>query len=62
MVIMREYNEKTDGFSTNKNESYRIVRDRIKKYWKKHNGKVLSTKKVKTKENTYCNYIVRIEY
>ena len=41
MVIMREYNEKTDGFSTDKNESYRIVRDRIKKYWKKHNGKLI---------------------
>ena len=62
MVIVREYTHRTDGCSTNKNESYRIVRDRIKKYWKEHNGTVLSTKKVRQGENTYCNYIVRIEY
>ena len=27
-----------------------------------HNGKVLSTKKTKTKDYTYCTYTVRIEY
>lgn len=62
MVIIREYNYITDGYSTNKNESYRIVCDRIKQYWKNNNGKVLSTKKTKTKNNTYCTCIVRIEY
>ena len=62
MVVIREYNKITDGYSTNKNESYRMVRDGIKKYWNGHNGTVLSTKKVRTKEYTYCNYIVRIEY
>ena len=61
MVIIREYNYNTDGYSTNKNESYRFVRDRIKRYWKEHNGEVLSTKKTKTKNNTYCTCIVRIE-
>ena len=61
MVIIREYNYNTDGYSTNNNESYRFVRDRIKRYWKEHNGEVLSTKKTKTKDNTYCRCIVRIE-
>lgn len=61
MVIIREYNYNTDGYSTNKNESYRFVRDRIKRYWKDNNGEVLSTKKFKTKDNTYCRCIVRIE-
>lgn len=56
MVIIREYNTITDGFP------YAMVRDRIKKYWKTHNGEVLSTKKTKTKNNTYCTYVVRIEY
>ena len=54
MVIIREYNTITDGFP------YAMVRDRIKAYWKNHNGKVLSTKK--TKDYTYCTYVVRIEY
>ncbi len=62
MVVIREYNTITDGYSTDKNESYRIVRDRIKSYWKNHNVKVLTTKKTKTKDYTYCTYIVRIEY
>lgn len=62
MVVIREYNTITDGYSMDKNESYRIVRDRIKSYWKNHNGKVLTTKKTKTKDYTYCTYIVRIEY
>ena len=61
MVIIREYNYNTDGYSTNNNESYRFVRDRIKRYWKDNNGEVLSTKKTKTKDNTYCRCIVRIE-
>lgn len=61
MVIIREYNYNTDGYSINKNESYRIVRDRIKQYWKDNNGEVLSTKKTKTKDNTYCTCIVRIK-
>lgn len=61
MVIIREYNYNTDGYSTNNNESYRFVRDRIKQYWKDNNGEVLSTKKTKTKNNTYCTCIVRIE-
>lgn len=61
MVIIREYNYNTDGYSTNNNESYRFVRDRIKSYWKDNNGEVLSTKKTKTKNNTYCTCIVRIE-
>lgn len=61
MVIIREYNYNTDGYSINKNESYRIMRDRIKQYWKDNNGEVLSTKKTKTKDNTYCRCIVRIE-
>lgn len=56
MVIIREYNAITDGFP------YAIVRDRIKEYWKSHNGKVLSTKKTKTKDYIYCTYVVRIEY
>jgi hypothetical protein len=56
MVIIREYNTITDGFP------YAIVRDRIKEYWKNHNGEVLSTKKTKTKDNTYCTHVVRIEY
>ena len=56
MVIIREYNTITDGFP------YAIVRDRIKEYWKNHNGKVLNTKKTKTKDYTYCTYVVRIEY
>lgn len=54
MVIIREYNYNTDGYSTNKNESYKFVRDRIKSYWKDNNGEVLSTKKTKTKDNIYC--------
>lgn len=61
MVIIREYNYNTDGYSTNKNESYKFVRDRIKSYWKENNGEVLSTKKTKTKDNTYCRCIVRIK-
>lgn len=61
MVIIREYNYNTDGYSTNKNESYRFVRDRIKRYWKNNNGEVLSIKKIKTQDNTYCRCIVRIE-
>ena len=61
MVIIREYNYNTDGYGTNKNESYRFVRDRIKSYWKDNNGEVLSTKKTKTKDNIYCTCIVRIE-
>ncbi len=61
MVIIREYNYNTDGYSTNKNESYRFVRDRIKSYWKNNNGEVLSTKKTKVNGNTYCRCIVRIE-
>lgn len=61
MVIIREYNYNTDGYSTNNNESYRFVRDKIKQYWKDNNGEVLSTKKTKTKNNTYCTCIVRIE-
>lgn len=61
MVIIREYNYNTDGYSTNNNESYRFVRDRIKRYWKEHNGEVLNTKKTKTKDNIYCTCIVRIE-
>ena len=36
MVVIREHNVITDGYSTDKNESYRIVRDRIKAYWKNH--------------------------
>ena len=56
MVVIREYNTITDGFP------YAVVRDRIKEYWKNHNGKVLSTKKTKTKDYTYCTYVVRIEY
>ena len=56
MVVIREMNEITDGFP------YAMVRDRIKEYWKNHNGKVLSTKKTKTKDYTYCTYVVRIEY
>ena len=43
MVIIREYNVRTDGFP------YAMTRDRIKEYWKNHNGKVLSTKKDKDK-------------
>ena len=62
MVITREYNHRTDGCSTNKDESYRIVRDRIKKYWKERNGTVLSTKKVRQGKNTYCTCIVRSDY
>ena len=54
MVIIREYNTITDGFP------YAMVRDRIKAYWKTHNGEVLSTKKTKTKDYTYCTYDVRI--
>ena len=50
MVIIREYNTITDGFP------YAVVRDRIKEYWKNHNGKVLSTKKTKQK----IIHIVRI--
>ena len=46
MVIIREYNTITDGFP------YAMVRDRIKEYWKNHNGEVLSTKKTKTKDYT----------
>lgn len=61
MVIIREYNYNTDGYSTNKNESYKFVRDKIKQYWKDNNGEVLSTEKTKTKNNTYCTCIVRIE-
>lgn len=61
MVIIREYNYNTDGYSTNNNESYRFVRDRIKSYWKNNNGEVLSTKKTKVNGNTYCRCIVRIE-
>ena len=61
MVIIREYNYNTDGYSTNKNESYKFVRDRIKSYWKNNNGEVLSTKKTKVNSNTYCRCIVRIE-
>lgn len=61
MVIIREYNYNTDGYSTNKNESYRFVRDRIKRYWKEHNGEVVSTKKTKINNHTYCTCIVRIE-
>ena len=56
MVIIREYNVRTDGFP------YTMTRDRIKEYWKNHNGEVLSTKKTKTKDCTYCTCIVRIEY
>lgn len=56
MVIIREYNTITDGFP------YAMIRDRIKEYWKNHNGEVLSTKKTKTKDYTYCTYTVRIEY
>lgn len=56
MVIIREYNTITDGFP------YAVVRDRIKAYWKNHNGEVLTTKKTKTKDYTYCTYTVRIKY
>ena len=56
MFIIREYNTITDGFL------YAIVRDRIKEYWKNHNGKVLSMKKTKTKDYAYCTHVVRIEY
>lgn len=56
MVVIREMNTIVDGFP------YVTVRDRIKDYWKKHNGKVLTTKKTKTKDYTYCTYTVRIEY
>ena len=56
MVIIREYNTITNGLP------YAIVRDRIKEYWKNHNRKVLSTKKTKTKDYTYCTHVVRIEY
>ena len=56
MVIIREYNVRTDGYP------YAMIRDRFKEYWKKHNGKVLSTKKTKTKDATYCTCVVRIEY
>ena len=62
MVIIREYNYIADGYSTNKNESYRIIRDRMKGYWKQHNGEVLSTKKTKTKDYTYCTMLVKITY
>lgn len=62
MVVIREYNVITDGYSTDRNESYRFVRDRIKAYWKNNNGKVLTTKKTRTKDYTYCTYTVRIEY
>lgn len=62
MVIIREYNYITDGYSTNKNKSYRIVRDKIKRYWKEHNGEVLSTKKTKTKDHTYCTMLVKVTY
>ena len=54
--IIKEYNAITDGFP------YSMVRDRIKEYWKNNNGKVLTTKKTKTKDNIYCTYTVRIEY
>ena len=56
MVVIREMNEITNGFP------YSMVRDRIKAYWKNHNGTVLTTKKTKTKDYTYCTYTVRIEY
>lgn len=62
MTIIREYNYITDGYSTNKNESYRFVRDRIKRYWKEHNGEVLSTKKTKTRDYTYCTMLVRVTF
>ena len=56
MVIIREMNTIVDGFP------YSMVRDRIKVYWKNNNGTVLTTKKTKTKDYTYCTYTVRIEY
>ena len=56
MVIIREYNVRTDGYP------YAMIRDSFKEYWKKHNGKVLSTKKTETKDCTYCACVVRIEY
>ena len=56
MVIIREYNVRTDGFP------YAMTKDRIKEYWANHNGEVLSTKKTKTKDCTYCTCVVRIEY
>ena len=62
MVVVREYNKIADGFSPNRNESYRIVRNNIKRYWKEHHGIVVSTKKTYTKDNMYCTYVVRIEY
>ena len=62
MVIIREFNKIADGYSADRNESYRIVRGNIKRYWKEHNGKVLHTKKIKTRDYIYCNYIVRITY
>jgi hypothetical protein len=62
MVIIREYNYNTDGYSTNRNESYRFVRDRMKKYWKERNGEVLSTKKTKTKDYMYCTMLVKVVY
>ena len=63
MVIIREYNVRTDGFPyAMTGFPYAMTRDRIKEYWKNHNGKVLSTKKTKTKDCTYCTCIVRIEY
>lgn len=62
MVVVKEYNKIADGYSTNANESYRIVRDNIKRYWKEHNGIVVSTKKERTKDHVYCRYIVKIMY
>lgn len=62
MVVIKEMNQICDGYSTKASESYRIVRDRIKAYWKNHNGTVLTTKKTKTKDYTYCTYTIRIEY
>ena len=55
MVIIREYNVRTDGYP------YAMIRDRFKEYLKKHNGKVFSTKKTKTKDCSYCNCVIRIE-
>ena len=45
MVIIREYNVRTDGFP------YAMTKDRIKEYWNNNNGKVRSTKTTSTK---YC--------
>ena len=52
MVIIREYNTITNGLP------YAIVRDRIKAYWKNHNGKVLT--KSDLCDSMYTRYLMYI--